>query len=339
MGVGFGRSDRTTRTTRPRVYSRNRGEGRGDRAVGYLLVHERGHARVRLGELLGVESLLEAGQAGHPEGLEEGGEVHALRERLLRPHVGLDEAGVHRRLLHVLEGEGAGGGLALAGELEVERAGGAHGRRRGAKGALGGGGSVAREGEECRSENDTLERVASPDARPPRPSESPNASSNRPAEFPARDGSVNLGASPARGSPRVGVGRQPRTNKRQVSSAGGRASDELVDGRHLSRLHSRLVDNTPVAEHAGVHASMARYNSFISIADANTSTPEYSHQTPFIIYDLCTDDSHPPPPPPRKGLQHALYFFPDAHGHGLLAGNAPSNDAASAFLSSGVTLS
>lgn len=84
---------------------------------------------------------------------------------------------------------------------------------------------------------------------------------------------------------------------------------------------------------------MARYNSFISIADANTSTPEYSHQTPFIIYDLCTDDSHPPPPPPRKGLQHALYFFPDAHGHGLLAGNAPSNDAASAFLSSGVTLS
>ena len=159
MGVGFGRSDRTTRTTRPRVYSRNRGEGRGDRAVGYLLVHERGHARVRLGELLGVESLLEAGQAGHPEGLEEGGEVHALRERLLRPHVGLDEAGVHRRLLHVLEGEGAGGGLALAGELEIERAGGAHSRRRRAKGALGGGGSVAREGEECRSENDTRERV------------------------------------------------------------------------------------------------------------------------------------------------------------------------------------
>ena len=141
----------------------------------------------------------------------------------------------------------------------------------------------------------------------------------------------------ARSRKSKGRGRsQPRTF-RFVRTAGGRAS-ELVDGRHQQAPHTRLVDNTPVAEHAGVHASMVRYNSFISIAAAAASTPEYSHHTPFI-YDLCTDDSHPPPPPPRKGLQHALYFFPDAHGHGLLAGNAPSNDAASAFLSSGVTLS
>lgn len=82
---------------------------------------------------------------------------------------------------------------------------------------------------------------ASPLARPPRRPESPNASSNRPAEFPARDGSVNLGASPARGSPRVGVGRQPRTNKRQVSSAGGRASELVDDGRHQQAAHI-LVD-------------------------------------------------------------------------------------------------
>ena len=243
MGFGFGRSGRTTRTTGPRVYSRNRGERRGDRAGGYLLVHERGHARVRLGELLGVEALLEAGQAGHPEGLEEGGEVHALRERLPRPHVGLDEAGVHRRLLHVLEGEGAGDGLALAGELEVERAGGGHGRRRGAKGAFGGRRKRRARGCECRSENDTRERVRLA-------SRAQASSSLRIAKRVVessrgvpRAGRVCEPRRVARSRKSKGRGRSAAANdKRQVSSAGRgeRANSSMVV--ILNRLHTVLVD-------------------------------------------------------------------------------------------------
>jgi len=191
-------------------------------------VHERGHARARLGELLGVEASLETGQAGHPEGLEEGGEVRALRERLFRPHVGLDEAGVHSRLLHVLEGEGAGDGLALAGELEVERARGAHGLRRGAEGAFGRRRERRARGAECRSREPPRERARlDARARPPRRPESTHASSNRPAEFPARDGSVNLSAPRAaevRGSGWVRVGRT-RERRFHDGSGGGRASE------------------------------------------------------------------------------------------------------------------
>ena len=243
-------------------------------------MHERGHARARLGERLGVEASLETGQAGHPEGLEEGGEVRALRERLFRPHVGLDEAGVHSRLLHVLEGEGAGDGLALAGELEVERARGAHGLRRGAEGAFGRRRERRARGAECRSREPPRERARlDARARPPRRPESTHASSNRPAEFPARDGSVKSARRELRKS--EGQGRShPRAKipRREWWWASERT--RIVGVCCAARRHEDTRRVPKVAKDSGVRASTARYDASVSAVDAATNIPVHSHHTP-----------------------------------------------------------
>ena len=248
-------------------------------------------------------------QAGHPEGLGRRRGPRAARGAAPAPR-GLDEAGVHSRLLHVLEGEGAGDALALAGELEVERARGAHGLRRGERRVRAAeGASRARGGVSLES------LLASEHVRRSRaPSSSPRIDTRvvgRPAEFPGARRVREPQRAASCGSPRVRVGRT-RERRLHDGSGGGRASE---------RRRRRLLRGTKTRRHTPGAKSCQRLGR--PRVDRRSTTrfrlrrrrrDEHprafaSHSYSSSIDSLVYDDS-PSPAPPSEGTAARLVLFP-----------------------------